>query len=374
MADTQLAAAIKSALAAVEIPGGGDLAGYAGLSDIIVTPGAVAFAIAVAPGMEAAFGPAREQAAAVAQKLAGSRKVMVSLTGGKPPPKAGPTFSHGKPVPPGKTPVSGIRHIIAVGSGKGGVGKSTTAVNIALGLAAEGLRVGILDADLYGPSIPKLLGIEGQPAVRDDGIFSPHQAFGLKVMSIGSMLTKDQAVVWRGPMATSALRQLLRETDWGTLDILVIDLPPGTGDIHISLFQQAEVTGVVVVSTPQDLALIDARKAIDMLPRFGVPILGLVENMSYFIAPDTGARYDIFGTGGAERAAGDMNMAFLGAIPLVMSIREGSDAGHPPVAADPDGPEAAAYRAIARKILEIDPFSTFVEWRDSADEQAYRDL
>ena len=351
MADTELSAAIKSALAAVEIPGGGDLAGYAGLSDIIVTTGAVAFAIAVAPGMEAAFGPAREQAAAVAQRLAGTRKVMVSLTGGKPPPKAGPTFSHGKPVAAGKTAVPGIKHIIAVGSGKGGVGKSTTAVNIALALQAEGLRTGILDADLYGPSIPKLLGIEGQPAVRDDGIFSPHLAFGLKVMSIGSMLTKDQAVVWRGPMATSALRQLLRETDWGALDVLVIDLPPGTGDIHISLFQQTEVAGVVIVSTPQDLALIDAKKAIDMLPRFGVPILGLVENMSYFIAPDTGTRYDIFGSGGAERAAAELGIPFLGAIPLVMSIREGSDAGRPPVAIEPAGAEAEAYRGITRHIL-----------------------
>ena len=351
MADTELAAAIKAALAAVEIPGGGDLAGYAGLSDIIVTSGAVAFAIAVAPGMEAAFGPAREAAVAAAQKVAGTRKIMVSLTGGKPPPKAGPTFSHGKPVPAGKTAVPGIKHIIAVGSGKGGVGKSTTAVNIALALQAEGLRTGILDADLYGPSIPKLLGLEGQPAIRDDGIFSPHDAFGLKAMSIGSMLVKDQAVVWRGPMATSALRQLLRETDWGSLDILVIDLPPGTGDIHISLFQQAELDGVVIVSTPQDLALIDAKKAIDMLPRFGVPILGLVENMSYFIAPDTGARYDIFGSGGAERAAAELNMPFLGAIPLVISIREGSDAGRPPMVTDPAGPEAGAYRAIARRIV-----------------------
>ena len=351
MVDTELAAAIKAALAAVEIPGGGDLSGYAGLSDIIVTPGAVAFAIAVAPGMEAAFGPAREAAAAAAQKVAGTRKVMVSLTGGKPPPKAGPTFSHGKPVPAGKTAVPGIKHIIAVGSGKGGVGKSTTAVNIALALQAEGLRIGLLDADLYGPSIPKLLGLEGQPAIRDDGIFSPHDAFGLKAMSIGSMLVKDQAVVWRGPMATSALRQLLRETDWGELDILVVDLPPGTGDIHISLFQQTEVAGVVIVSTPQDLALIDAKKAIDMLPRFGVPILGLVENMSYFIAPDTGARYDIFGTGGAERAAAELGISFLGAIPLVMSIREGSDAGRPPLVTDPTGPEAGAYLDIARRIV-----------------------
>ena len=303
--------------------------------------------------MEAAFGPAREAAQRAAQQAAGTRKVMVSLTGGKAP--AGPTFSHGKPVPAGKTPVPGIKHIIAVGSGKGGVGKSTTAVNLALAFAAEGLRTGILDADLYGPSIPKLLGIEDRPTVREDGIFAPHDAFGLKAMSIGSMLTKDQAVVWRGPMATSALRQLLRETDWGQLDLLVIDLPPGTGDIHISLFQQAEVDGVVIVSTPQDLALIDAKKAIDMLRRVHVPLLGLIENMSYFIAPDTGTRYDIFGSGGAERAAGALDMPFLGAIPLVMSIREGSDAGQPPVIAQPDGPEAQAFRTIARTILAASP-------------------
>ncbi|MBU1307524.1 MAG: Mrp/NBP35 family ATP-binding protein [Alphaproteobacteria bacterium] len=352
MAEPDLAAAIKAALAAVEIPGGGDLAGYAGLSDIIITPSAVAFAIAVAPGMEAAFGPAREQAQAIAMQTAGKRKVMVSLTGGKPPAKAGPTFSHGAPVPPGKTAVTGIKRIIAVGSGKGGVGKSTTAVNLALALQAEGLRVGVLDADLYGPSIPKLLGLEGQPAIRDDGIFSPHATFGLKAMSIGSMLVKDQAVVWRGPMATSALRQLLRETDWGTLDILVVDLPPGTGDIQISLFQQAVVDGVVIVSTPQDLALIDAKKAIDMIRRFSVPLLGLVENMSYFIAPDTGTRYDIFGSGGAQRAAADLAMPFLGAVPLVMSIREGSDAGLPPLVSAPDGAESLAYRAIARQLLQ----------------------
>ncbi|HEY0032340.1 MAG TPA: P-loop NTPase, partial [Devosia sp.] len=221
MADTELASAIKAALASVEIPGGGDLASYAGLSEIIVTPSAVAFAIAVAPGMEAAFGPVREQAQQSAQAIASTRKIMVSLTGGKPP--ASPTFSHGKPVPTGKTKVPGIKHIIAVGSGKGGVGKSTTAVNLALALQAEGLRTGILDADLYGPSLPKLLGIDDRTAIRDDGIFSPHEVFGLKAMSIGSMLVKDQAVVWRGPMATAALRQLLRETAWGELDVLVID-------------------------------------------------------------------------------------------------------------------------------------------------------
>ncbi|WEJ32614.1 Mrp/NBP35 family ATP-binding protein [Devosia sp. SD17-2] len=348
MADTELSAEIKSALAGVEIPGGGDLASYPGLSEIIVTPGAIAFAIAVQPGMEAAFGPARDDAHKRAQALGGARKVMVSITAEK---SSGPKFSHGSPVPAGKTSVKGVRRIIAVGSGKGGVGKSTTSVNIALALAAEGLKVGILDADLYGPSVPKLLGLEGRPAIREDGIFSPHEAFGVKAISIGSMLVPGQAVVWRGPMATSGLRQLLRETDWGELDVLVIDLPPGTGDIHIGLFQQAVVDGVVIVSTPQDLALIDAQKAIDMLRRMNVPVLGLVENMSYFIAPDTGNRYDIFGSGGAEKAAADLDLEFLGAIPLVMSIRENSDAGAPSVAVDPEGPEAAAYRAIARRLV-----------------------
>lgn len=348
MADTDLAARIKTALADVEIPGGGDLASYGGLSDVIVTPGAIAFAIAVAPGMEAAFGPAREEAQKRAQALGGTRKVMVSLTAEK---SNAPKFGHGAAQPQGKTRVDGVKRIIAVGSGKGGVGKSTTAVNIALSLAAEGLKVGVLDADLYGPSIPKLLGIEGKPAIRDDGIFTPHDAFGLKVMSIGSMLVPGQAVVWRGPMATSGLRQLLRETDWGGLDCLIIDLPPGTGDIHIALFQQTIVDGVVIVSTPQDLALIDAQKAIDMLRRMSVPVLGLVENMSYFIAPDTGNRYDIFGTGGAEKAAERLEIPFLGPVPLVMSIREGSDAGTPPLVTAPDGPEANAYRTIARRLV-----------------------
>ena len=208
MADTELAAQIKAALSAVEIPGGGDLASYGGLSEIIVTPGAIAFAIAVATGMEAAFGPAREAAQNIVQKLGGGRKVMVSITAEK---SNNPKFGHGPAVPQGKTRVKGVKRIIAVAAGTGGVGKSTSAVNIALALAAEGLKVGILDADLYGPSIPKLLGIEGRPAIRDDGIFTPHEAFGLKAMSIGSMLVPGQAVVWRGPMATSGLRQLLRE-------------------------------------------------------------------------------------------------------------------------------------------------------------------
>jgi ATP-binding protein involved in chromosome partitioning len=352
MADPKIAEAVKAALATVEIPGGGALAGYGGLSDIIVTSGAVAFAISVAPGMEAAFGPAREAAQRAAEGVAEGRKVMVSLTSDKPSAAAG--HAH-RPGPPAKEAVPGIRHIIAVGSGKGGVGKSTVAVNVALAFAAEGLRAGVLDADLYGPSIPRLLGLEGKPAVREDGIFSPHSAFGIKAISIGSMLTPGQAVVWRGPMATSALRQLLRESDWGELDVLVVDLPPGTGDIQISLVQQVPLTGAVIVSTPQDLALIDAKKAIDMLMRTGVAVLGIVENMSYFVAPDTGRRYDIFGHGGARAAAAAIGLPFLGEVPLQMAIRETSDAGTPVVAGDPDGPEARGFRDIAARLLSAIP-------------------
>jgi ATP-binding protein involved in chromosome partitioning len=356
MANDTIAAAVRTALNAVEIPGGGMLAGYGGLSEIIVTTGAVAFAISVAPGMEAAFGPARVAAQAAAEKVAEGRKVMVSVTSDRAlaatgQPRGAAAQTHARPLPSGREAVTNIRHIVAVGSGKGGVGKSTVAVNLALSFAAEGLRTGILDADLYGPSIPKLLGLEGQPAVREDGIFSPHQAYGLKAMSIGSMLTKDQAVVWRGPMATSALRQLLRESDWGQLDVLVIDLPPGTGDIQISLVQQVPLLGAVIVSTPQDLALIDAKKAMDMFARTEVPILGLVENMSYFVAPDTGKRYDIFGHGGAQAAAKTFGVPFLGEVPLVMSIRETSDAGRPVVATSPDSPEATPFRAIAKTLL-----------------------
>ena len=352
MANENIAAAVKTALAGVEIPGGGSLSGYGGLSEIIVTQGAVAFAISVAPGMEAAFGPARAAAQQAATAVSEGRKVMVSLTSDKATAAQG--HAH-RPGPPPREAVPGVRHIIAVGSGKGGVGKSTVAVNLALAFAAEGLRAGILDADLYGPSVPRLLGIEGKPAVREDGIFTPHEAYGIRAMSIGSMLTPGQAVVWRGPMATAALRQLLRESDWGGLDVLVVDLPPGTGDIQISLVQQVPLAGAVIVSTPQDLALIDARKAIDMLGRTGVPILGLIENMSYFVAPDTGRRYDIFGHGGARKAAGSIGIPFLGEVPLVMEIRETSDLGRPVVATAPDGPEARAFRAIASSILTANP-------------------
>lgn len=352
MAENPIAGAVRAALANVEIPGGAHLGEYAGLSEIIVTPSAVAFAISVEPGMEGAFGPARAAAQEAAEKVAEGRKILVSLTADRAPSGVGqgghaPQARQG---PPQKSPVPGLHKIIAIASGKGGVGKSTVAVNLALALQATGLKVGVLDADLYGPSIPKLLGLEGKPAVREDGLFTPHEAFGLKAMSIGSMLEKDQAVVWRGPMAASALRQLLRETVWGDLDILVIDLPPGTGDIQLSLCQQVELDGAVIVSTPQDLALIDAKKAVDMFRRLKIPMLGLIENMSYFIAPDTGNRYDIFGHGGAQTAAGELGIPFLGEVPLHMTIREQSDAGAPIVAFAPESAEARAFITAATNL------------------------
>jgi ATP-binding protein involved in chromosome partitioning len=281
---------------------------------------------------------------------------MVSLTADRAPSGAGQAGAAPRahqPAGPAKAPVKGIKNIIAVASGKGGVGKSTVSVNLALALAATGLKVGVLDADLYGPSIPKLLGLEGKPAVRDDGLFVAFEAYGLKAISIGLMLEGDQAVVWRGPMASSALRQLLRETEWGDLDVLVIDLPPGTGDIQISLCQQVELAGTVIVSTPQDLALIDAKKAIDMFRRLQIPILGLIENMSYFVAPDTGARYNIFGHGGAKDAAATLGIPFLGEIPLHMAIRENSDAGTPISAVSPDSAEAKAFSDVAGKLVPV---------------------
>jgi ATP-binding protein involved in chromosome partitioning len=352
MAQNPIAGQVLAALQSVEIPGGGRLADYQGLSEVIVTPSAVAFAISVEPGMEGAFGPARAAATEAAQAASEGRKVMVSLTADRAPANAGQggAAPQQRQAAPAKTGVDGIRNIVPVASGKGGVGKSTCSVNLALALSAQGLKVGLLDADLYGPSVPKLLGLEGKPAVREDGIFMAHEAHGIKAISIGSMLAKDQAVVWRGPMASSALRQLLRETEWGELDVLIVDLPPGTGDIQISLCQQVELDGAVIVSTPQDLALIDARKAIDMFARLSIRLLGLIENMSYFVAPDTGTRYDIFGHGGAQAAAGELGMPFLGEVPLHMDVRAQSDAGVPIVVAAPESAEAQAFMAIAEKI------------------------
>ncbi|RUX07457.1 ATP-binding protein, partial [Mesorhizobium sp. M8A.F.Ca.ET.023.01.1.1] len=270
------------------------------------------------------------------------------------PPAAAPRAAPHAPASQshGKRGVPGIEAIIAVASGKGGVGKSTTAVNLALGLAANGLRVGVLDADIYGPSMPRLLNIHGRPQTVDGKILKPMENYGLKVMSMGFLVDEETPMIWRGPMVMSALTQMLREVEWGRLDVLVVDMPPGTGDAQLTMAQQVPLAGAVIVSTPQDLALIDARKGLNMFKKVDVPLLGIVENMSYFLAPDTGKRYDIFGHGGARREAERLGVTFLGEVPLEMGIRESSDAGTPVVVSKPDGAEAKIYRDIASKVWD----------------------
>ena len=251
-----------------------------------------------------------------------------------------------------KPGVPGVGAIIAVASGKGGVGKSTTAVNLALALKANGQSVGILDADIYGPSLPRLLNLKGRPETIGGRILKPMEGYGAKVMSMGFLVEEDTPMIWRGPMVISALTQMLREVDWGTLDVMVVDMPPGTGDAQLTMAQQVPLAGVVIVSTPQDLALIDARKGLNMFRRVDVPVLGIVENMSYFVCPHCGGRTDIFAHGGARHEAERLGVPFLGEVPLDLDIRLTSDSGTPIVVADPSSEHARIYRDIARLVWE----------------------
>ncbi|WFU09653.1 iron-sulfur cluster carrier protein ApbC [Rhizobium sp. CB3090] len=335
------------------------------VSDVFISDAKVYFSITVPADRAKELEPMRLAAERVIKELPGVKGALVALTADKKASAAGAPAAQPAPAQPhshphshapqhqpraGKIGVPGIGAIIAVASGKGGVGKSTTAVNLALGLLANGLRVGILDADIYGPSMPRLLKISGRPTQIDGRIINPMQNYGLKVMSMGFLVEEETAMIWRGPMVQSALLQMLREVAWGELDVLVVDMPPGTGDAQLTMAQQVPLAGAVIVSTPQDLALIDARKGINMFRKVEVPVLGIVENMSYFIAPDTGARYDIFGHGGARKEAERIGIPFLGEVPLTMGIRETSDAGTPLVASDPNGTVAAIYRDIAAKV------------------------
>jgi ATP-binding protein involved in chromosome partitioning len=243
-----------------------------------------------------------------------------------------------------------VKNIIAVASGKGGVGKSTTAVNLALALAAEGAKVGILDADIYGPSQPMMMGVEGRPESADGQTMEPLENYGVQVISIGFLIDKDEAMIWRGPMATQALEQLLRQTNWKELDYLIVDMPPGTGDIQLTLSQRVPLTGAVIVTTPQDIALLDARKGIKMFEKVGVPILGIVENMAVYCCPNCGHTEHIFGADGGKNMAAEYGMDYLGALPLNMQIRVQADSGMPTVVADPDGEISAIYKAVARQV------------------------
>jgi ATP-binding protein involved in chromosome partitioning len=244
----------------------------------------------------------------------------------------------------------GVKNIVAVASGKGGVGKSTTAANLALALAAEGARVGLLDADIYGPSQPMMMGIDGRPESEDGKTMEPMENYGVQVMSIGFLVAQDEAMIWRGPMATQALDQLLRQTNWKDLDYLIVDMPPGTGDIQLTLSQRVPMTGAVIVTTPQDIALLDARKGIKMFEKVGVPILGIVENMAVHVCSNCGHVEHIFGADGGKKMAADYGMDYLGALPLAMQIRVQADSGRPTVVADPDGEVAGIYKAVARRV------------------------
>ncbi len=362
---------ILAALAAVKSPEGVALPATGKLSDVIVTDGKVFFSITVDAAVVPAWEPVRKTAEMAVRAVPGVVSAMVALTGERttgaraapppagravprpPPAGAAPPPRQAAPPQGGQQPgVPGVEAIIAVASGKGGVGKSTTAVNLALGLRDLGLKVGVLDADIYGPSIPKLLAIRGKPQTIGGTRLRPMDGYGLKVMSIGFLIEEETPMIWRGPMVMSALTQMLREVEWGPLDVMVVDMPPGTGDAQLTMAQQVPLKGAVIVSTPQDLALVDARRGIAMFRRVNVPVLGIVENMSYFMCPECGSRADIFGHGGARHEAERQGVPFLGEVPLHMQIREKSDAGLPVVATDPDGPHAMIYRTIAARVRD----------------------
>jgi len=364
---------VLTALRSVPSPRGVPLADAKVLSEITAADGKVFFSINVDANEARAWEEVRSRAEAAVRGIPGVTTVMVALTAERRPgasTAAAPQHQHAhqhshgvKPVAqhrpqgtPANSPMSqqaaipGIGSIIAVASGKGGVGKSTTALNLALALRHSGLRVGLLDADIYGPSVPRLTGVRDKPTVNDDKKMIPIVRFGIPLMSIGFLVAEETAMVWRGPMVMSAIRQMLWDVAWGELDVLVVDMPPGTGDAQLTLAQQVPLRGVIIVSTPQDLALIDARRGIAMFDKVNVPTLGIIENMSYFQCPECGTRSDIFGHGGARHEAERLKVPFLGEIPLHMSIRAASDAGTPVVESEPDGPHAAIYRAIGEAI------------------------
>jgi ATP-binding protein involved in chromosome partitioning len=346
---------VLDSLAKVPAPDGTPLTGTGVLSDVVVTDGKVFFSLTVDAASVKAWEPVRKRAEDAVRAVQGVTSALVALTaerksGAAPARPAAPRAAHGG----GGTQagVPGVEAIIAVASGKGGVGKSTTAVNLALGLASLGLKTGILDADIYGPSLPKLLAIKERPQTLGGTRLKPIARYGLTVMSIGFLIDEETPMIWRGPMVISALTQMLRDVEWGELDVMVVDMPPGTGDAQLTMAQQVPLKGAVIVSTPQDLALVDARRGIAMFRKVNVPVLGIVENMSTFICPQCGTRSDIFGHGGARAEAERQGVPFLGEVPLHATIREKSDAGLPVVATEPDGPHARAYRAIAEKVRD----------------------
>jgi ATP-binding protein involved in chromosome partitioning len=361
---------VLDSLAKIRSPRGAGLAAANVLSEIAVNGDKVFFSINVEASEVKAWEGVRAEAETAVRAIPGVSVAMVALTAERKPGAAAtsppqrspqgvpPASAHRHPHNPAGSPMSrqadipGVAAVIAVASGKGGVGKSTTALNLALGLRDLGLRVGLLDADIYGPSVPRLTGIHEKPQLNDEKKMVPIERFGLAIMSIGFLVDEDTAMIWRGPMVMSAITQMLRDVAWGKLDVLVVDMPPGTGDAQLTLAQNVPLKGAVIISTPQDLSLIDARRGLAMFKKVNVPVLGIVENMSFFQCPHCGTRSDIFGHGGARHEAERLGVPFLGEIPLHMSIRATSDAGNPVVESEPDGPHAAIYRAIGERIRD----------------------
>ena len=361
---------ILSTLSGVVDPGGaGELPQLATVSGLVVKDGNIGFALEVDPARGPQLEGLRKAAEAAVLALDGVTSVTAVLTAhragsgqaAQPAPAQGQGQGHGQGhghghgrqgAMPARPDVAGIRSIVAVASGKGGVGKSTVATNLALALARQGLRVGLLDADVYGPSLPRMMAIRGKPQSKDGKTLIPLVNHGVKCMSIGFMVAEDTPTIWRGPMVMSALEQMLRDVEWGELDILVVDMPPGTGDAQLTMAQRVPLTGAVIVSTPQDIALLDARKGLNMFRRVDVPVLGIVENMSFFLCPHCGERSEVFGHGGARHEAERLGLPFLGEVPLHLAIREAGDAGTPIVAADPESPQALAFAAVADAVWQ----------------------
>jgi ATP-binding protein involved in chromosome partitioning len=346
---------VLDALARIADPEKGtDIVSLGMVSGVVIRDGNVAFAIEVEPERGSRLEPLRQAAEKAVEALPDVLSVTAVLTA------QATTRGRGAPHPApvaggraGRGDVPGVRAIVAVASGKGGVGKSTVAANLALGLRANGLRVGVLDADIYGPSMPRMLRLSGhRPQSRDGKILTPLENYGLRCMSMGFLVPEDTPMIWRGPMVTSALQQMLRGVEWGELDIMIVDMPPGTGDAQLTMAQQVPLAGAVIVSTPQDIALLDARKGLAMFQKVDVPVLGIVENMSYFLCPHCGGRSEIFSHGGARQEAERLGTEFLGEVPLDIKIRETSDGGTPITVAEPDNPHALVFRRIAARIWE----------------------
>lgn len=352
---------ITGALRGIEAPGlGQDIVAAGMISGIVMKGGNVGFSIEIDPARQAEMEPVRKACEDAVMALDGVTSVTAVLTAERQAPgdqQAQPAADHGRGPAQGqdaqaKPQLGAIKTIIAVASGKGGVGKSTTAVNLALALSGRGLAVGLLDADIYGPSIPRMLGITGRPHSEDGKVLEPMSGYGVKCMSMGFLIDEETPMIWRGPMVQGALEQMMRDVDWGPLDVMVVDMPPGTGDAQLTMAQRVPLAGAVIVSTPQDIALLDARKGLNMFRKVDVPVLGIVENMSYFLCPHCGERSDIFSHGGARETAEQLGVPFLGEVPLDIAIRETSDGGRPIVMSDPNNPHAEAYRNIAAAITE----------------------